>query len=70
VLANTQPLLQSKVAANNLFAGSDALLADTERLSQDYQSVGGLSYLLAASFGLLAVASLVMLGLVNINETK
>jgi len=70
VLANTQPLLQSKVAANNLFVGSDALLADTERLSQDYQSVGGMSYLLAASFGLLAVASLVMLGLVNINETK
>ncbi|MBU1224922.1 MAG: type IV pili methyl-accepting chemotaxis transducer N-terminal domain-containing protein [Gammaproteobacteria bacterium] len=70
VLANTQPLLQSKVAANNLFAGSDALLADTERLSQDYQSVGGLSYLLAASFGVLALASLVMLGLVNINETK
>ncbi len=70
VLANTQPLLQSKVAANNLFVGSDALLKDTELLSQDYQSVGGVGYLLAALFGLLAVASLVMLGLVNINETK
>ena len=41
VLANTQPLLQSKMAANNLFVGSDALLKDTEQLSQDYQSVGG-----------------------------
>lgn len=70
VLANTQPLLQSKAAANSLFVSSDALLADTEQLSQNYQSVGGLSYLLAASFGLLAVASLVLLGLVNINETK
>lgn len=70
VLANTQPLLQSKVAANNLFSGSDTLLDNTSRLSQDYQSSGSLSYLLAASFGVLAVASLVLLGLVNINETK
>jgi twitching motility protein PilJ len=70
VLSNTQPLLQSKVAANNLFTGSDALLDNTNALSQDYQSSGSLSYLLAASFGLLAVASLVLLGLVNINETK
>ena len=70
VLANTQPLLQAKLAANNLFVGSDALLQDTEQLSQDYQSVGGIGYLLAALFALLAIGSLVMLGLVNINETK
>jgi twitching motility protein PilJ len=71
VLANTQPLLQAKMTASNLFAGSDALLQDTERLSQDYQSsVGGAGYLLAALFGLLAIGSLVMLGMVNINETK
>ena len=70
VLANTQPLLQAKMTASNLFAGSDALLQDTERLSQDYQSVGGAGYLLAVLFGLLAIGSLVMLGLVNINETK
>ncbi|MBW8370890.1 MAG: type IV pili methyl-accepting chemotaxis transducer N-terminal domain-containing protein [Thiobacillus sp.] len=70
VLANTQPLLQSKVAASNLFVGSDTLLQDTNQLSQDYQSVGGAGYLLAALFGLLAIGSLVMLGLVNINETK
>jgi len=70
VLSNTPPLLQAKLAANNLFVGSDALLKDTEQLSQDYQSVGGAGYLLAGVFGLLAVASLVLLGLVNINETK
>ncbi len=70
VLANTQPLLQAKVSANNLFVGSDTLLEDTNRLSQDYQSVGGASYLLAALFGLLALGSLVVLGLANINETK
>ncbi|MEW6118731.1 MAG: methyl-accepting chemotaxis protein [Pseudomonadota bacterium] len=70
VLANTQALLQSKLAANSLFASSDALLDDTNRLSDDYQAVGSLGYLLAAVFGLLAVGALVMLGLVNINETK
>jgi len=70
VLANTQPLLQAKLAANKLFASSDALLSDTEQLSEDYQSVGGTGYLLAAVFGVLAIGSLVLLGLVNINETK
>ncbi|MBD3811713.1 MAG: type IV pili methyl-accepting chemotaxis transducer N-terminal domain-containing protein [Betaproteobacteria bacterium] len=70
VLANTQPLLQAKVSAKNLFTGSDTLLANTDQLSKDYQSVGGGGYLLAALFGLLAIGSLVMLGLVNINETK
>ena len=66
VLANTQPLLQSKVAANNLFVGSDTLLQDTNQF-EDYQSVGGAGYLLAALFGVLAIGSLVLLGLVNIN---
>ncbi|MHB1094044.1 MAG: methyl-accepting chemotaxis protein [Thiobacillus sp.] len=70
VLANIQPLLQAKVSAKNLFTGSDMLLENTDRLSQDYQSVGGTGYLLAALFGVLAIGSLVMLGLVNINETK
>ncbi len=70
VLGNTPPLLQAKLAANNLFVGSDALLKDSDQLSQDYQSVGGTGYLLAGLFGLLAVGSLVLLGLVNINETK
>ncbi len=70
VLANTQALLQSKLAANSLFAASDTLLQDTNQLSHDYQSIGGMGYLLAAAFGLLAIGSLVLLGLVNINETK
>jgi twitching motility protein PilJ len=70
VLANMQSLLQAKVAANNLFTGSDALMQNTDKLSQDYRTIGGTGYLLAALFGFLAVGSLVMLGLVNINETK
>jgi twitching motility protein PilJ len=70
VLSNTPPLLQAKLAANNLFVGSDALLKDADQLSQDYQSVGGTGYLLAGLFGVLAIGALVLLGLVNINETK
>jgi twitching motility protein PilJ len=70
VLANTQTLLRAKVAANKLFTGSDALMQDAEQLSEEYQSVGGFGYQLAALFGLLALGSLVLLGLVNINETK
>ncbi|MEQ1662007.1 MAG: methyl-accepting chemotaxis protein [Thiobacillus sp.] len=70
VLGNTQALLQSKQASSNLFAGNDALLADTDMLAKHYESMGSTGYLIAAVFGLLAVASLVLLGLVNINETK
>lgn len=70
VLGDTQSLLKSKVAARNLFVGSDKLLADTNTLAQNYQSLGSAGYLIAAVFGLLAVGSLVLLGLVNINETK
>lgn len=70
VLANTQSLLRAKVAANKLFVGSDPLLKDADQLSEEYRAVGGVGYQLAALFGLLAIASLVLLGLVNINETK
>lgn len=70
VLSNTQPLLQAKDAANKLFGRSDGMLRDADELSEQYRSVGGFGYQLAALFGLFAVGSLVLLGLVNINETK
>ncbi|MDQ1314187.1 MAG: twitching motility protein PilJ [Pseudomonadota bacterium] len=70
VLANTQSLLQTKQAANNLFIGSEALLKNTDQLSQEYQSVGSGGYLLGALFGLLAIGSLLLLGQINVNETK
>ena len=70
VLANSRPLLQSKQAARDLFVGSDKLLKDTSALSSIYHSMGSSGYLTAAVFALLSVASLVFLGLVNINETK
>lgn len=70
VLANSRSLLQSKQAARDLFVGSDKLLKDTSELSDKYHTMGSAGYLAAAAFALLAVASLVFLGLVNINETK
>lgn len=70
VLANSRPLLQSKQAARDLFVGSDKLLKDTSELSGAYRSLGSSGYLFASVFALLAVASLVFVGLVNINETK
>lgn len=70
VLAHTQSLLRAKVAANKLFAGSDGLLRDADQLSQDYQSVGDFGYQLAALFGVIALVSLVLLGQINISETK
>jgi len=70
VLGNTQSLLKAKEAANNLFVGSDTLLKDADQLAEEYKSVGGAGYLLAALFGVLGIGSLVLLGLVNINETK
>ncbi|MHB8914577.1 MAG: methyl-accepting chemotaxis protein [Thiobacillus sp.] len=70
VLANSRSLLQSKQAARDLFVGSDQLLKDTAELSAKYHTLGSGGYLAAAVFALLAVASLVFLGLVNINETK
>src|SRR5574340_957508 len=70
VLANTQSLLRAKVAANKLFAGSDELLRDAGQLSEEYRAVGGFGYQLAALFGVLAIVSMVLLGQININETK
>jgi hypothetical protein len=48
---------------------SDTLLKDADQLAEEYKSVGGAGYLLAALFGVLGIGSLVLLGLVNINET-
>ncbi|HMM47403.1 MAG TPA: methyl-accepting chemotaxis protein [Thiobacillaceae bacterium] len=71
VLANTQSLLRAKVAANKLFTASDGLLKEADQLSNDYQSLGGLAYqLLAALFGVIALGALILLGQINVSETK
>jgi twitching motility protein PilJ len=70
VLSNSQSLLLAKQAAHDLFVSSDALLQDTSELSENYHALGTTGYFASALFALLAVASLVLLGLVNINETR
>ena len=54
VLANTPPLLKAKLAANNLFVGSDTLLKDTTSCHRIIKPLVAAGYLLAALFGLLA----------------
>ena len=70
VLGNIQPLVKAKLSANDMFGKSEALLNDTVELGRTYGSGGILAYILAAGFSLIALGSLVVLGLVNINETK
>lgn len=70
VLSNTPALVKSKAAARDLFEQNDKLLKDANELSQKYGTAGSISYLLAGIFALLTVASLVLLGMININETK
>jgi twitching motility protein PilJ len=70
VLANTPELLRSKSAARDLFEKSDQMLNDATELSTTYGTAGSISYTLAGVFSVLALGSLVLLGLVNINETK
>jgi twitching motility protein PilJ len=70
VLANTPELLKSKTAARDLYEKSDVMLKTASDLRSTYGTAGSVSYALAGLFGLLAVAALVLLGLININETK
>jgi len=70
VLANTQSLLRAKTSANRLFQDSEGMLKDADALSQAYRALGGAGYLIAVVFGLMTLGSLVLLGLININETK
>jgi len=70
VLTNTSALVSAKQASNSLFTDSDAMLADTQKLGEGYASLGSAGYTVAIALFALAVISLVLLGLININETK
>jgi twitching motility protein PilJ len=71
ILESMQELVNSKQAGRAIFVGSDGILASTEKLAEVYEKGGriignGLTILFAA----LALASLIMLGLANVNEAK
>jgi twitching motility protein PilJ len=70
VLSHTPVLVKSKSAAQALFKESDKLLNEANGLSSNYDTAGSISYLLAGLFSLVALASLILLGMININETK
>jgi twitching motility protein PilJ len=70
VLGSSRPLVQSKQAAHELFVASESLLEDSASLSRAYSGLGTLGYGIAALFAVTALASLILLGLVNINDTR
>lgn len=70
VLSHTPALVKSKNAAMALFQENDTLLKAANDLSRTYDTAGSISYLLAGLLALVSLASLVLLGIININETK
>jgi twitching motility protein PilJ len=70
VLSHTPSLVKSKSAALALFQESDKMLKNANDLSRTFETAGTISYLLAGLFAIVSLASLVLLGLININETK
>jgi twitching motility protein PilJ len=70
ILGNIRPLVKAKLSANDMFDKSEPLLNDTVDLGRAYGSGGILGYIMAGVFSLISLGSLVLLGLININETK
>jgi twitching motility protein PilJ len=70
VLNNLQPLVAAKRAGRDIFVGSDGLLEETRAIAEQYQALGSAGIWLAALFGLTAVGSLILLGLINANDVK
>ena len=71
VLQNMQHLVNAKQAGRGIFVGSDSMLAATQKLTQAYQEGGRLiGAWLSVVFAVLALASLILVGTVNVNEAK
>jgi twitching motility protein PilJ len=70
VLGNIQPLVNARLGANDMFGKSESILNDSVALGHSYGSGWIISYVLAGILSIVALGSLVLLGLVNINETK
>lgn len=72
ILQSMQDLVNSKQAGRSIFVGSDELLDNTRKLAAAYENLAGGTGLLVLSFiyGLLAIGSLVMMGMINVNDAK
>jgi twitching motility protein PilJ len=70
VLSNTKYLVAAKQASHSLFSESDRLLSNTQALGKEYANLGSAGYGLATLLFAVSVGSLILLGMVNINETK
>ncbi|MDA8382074.1 MAG: methyl-accepting chemotaxis protein [Betaproteobacteria bacterium] len=71
ILQNMQELVNSKQAGQSLFVASDPMLVSTEQLAKTYQAARNYQGLVAAIvFGLGALASLILLGLANVEDAK
>jgi twitching motility protein PilJ len=71
VLKNMAPLVEAKRAARELFDESEQLLALTQALTQRYQALGtGITLVLAIVFALIALAAMLALAMLNVQEAQ
>jgi len=71
ILKNMPQLVEAKRAAREIFDESEQLLTLTQRVTERYQGLGSGFYLfLAIVFSLLALGSLLMLGVLNVQAAQ
>ncbi|MDO9227375.1 MAG: methyl-accepting chemotaxis protein [Pseudomonadota bacterium] len=71
ILKNMPQLVEAKRAARELFDESEKLLTMTQRLTERYQAMGaGISLLFAVLFAVIALAALMLLGVLNVGEAS
>ena len=71
ILQNMQSLVNAKQAGRDIFVGSDKLLSLTEKLGGAYEGIGRVvGPWLAGLFGLLAIASAILLAFAIINDAR
>lgn len=70
ILSNMQPLVETKQASIAIFKSSDDILADAQIAVKAYEGLGAIGNMFAVISGIFALASLVLFGFVNINESK
>jgi twitching motility protein PilJ len=71
ILKNMPQLVEAKRAARELFDESEKLLTMTQQLTQRYRGLGaGITLTFAILFALLALGSLLILGVINVGEAQ